>query len=109
MEAGCILCGTQVIIPEKLQTAVLEKLHASHPGIVRMKLLACLHVWWPGINKHIERVDAHLKWVEVILMSSTTSQNTILEVRKLLATYGLPAHLCKTTSHSLFLLNLNIS
>ena len=55
VEAGCILWGTRVIIPEKLQTAELEELHASHPGIVRMKSLARLHVWWPDIDKHIEK------------------------------------------------------
>ena len=97
-------------------------MHASNPGIVHMKSLAHLHVWWPRIDKHIERamkactscqgihnrpqpvplhpwawptqiwqrihtdfagpfqgqtflviVDVHSKWVEVILMSSTTS------------------------------------
>ena len=35
-------------------------------------------------------VDVHSKWVEVIPMTSTTSQSTIIELRKLLAAYGLP-------------------
>ena len=140
VEAGCILWGTRVIVPEKLRAAVLEELHASHPGIVRMKSLARLHValtnklrelcepvctscqsirnrpqpvplhpWaWPTQvwqRIHLDFagpfqgqtflvvVDAHSKWVEVILMSSTTSQSTILELRKLFAAYGLPEHL----------------
>ena len=34
---------------------VLDKLHGRHPGIVRMKRLARSTVWWPEINKEIER------------------------------------------------------
>lgn len=137
-----LINGVQVIVPEKLRAAVLNELHVGHPGIVRMKSLACLHVWWPGIDKQIEEavhscgscqgirnkpqpvplhpwawptrvwqrihvdfagplqghafliiVDAHSKWVEVIPMTPTTSQSTILELRKLFSAYGLPEHL----------------
>ena len=38
-------------------------------------------------------VDAHAKWPEVIPMSSTTSSNTIDELRRLFAAYGLPRRL----------------
>ena len=54
VEAGCLLWGIRVIVPEKLRTAVLEELRTSHLGIVRMKSLACLHVWWPVIKRNIE-------------------------------------------------------
>ena len=43
--AGCLLWGTRVIVPEKLQSQVLKELHTSHPGIVRMKALACAYAW----------------------------------------------------------------
>ena len=38
-------------------------------------------------------VDAHSKWPEVMLMSSTTSQATIRALRQWFATYGLPQQL----------------
>ena len=37
--------------------------------------------------------DAHSKWPDVMLMSSTTSQATIHALRQLFATYGLPQQL----------------
>ncbi len=54
LEDGCILRGIRVVIPAKLQARVLGELHASHPGIVRMKSLARLHVWWASLDQDIE-------------------------------------------------------
>ena len=53
---GCIIWGMRVVIPGKLQARVLEELHDSHLGIVKMKALARSYVWWPNITQHIEEV-----------------------------------------------------
>ena len=142
IEGNCILFGCRVVVPFKLREKVLEELHESHPGMVRMKSLARSHVWWPGIDRAIvekakscsscqatknappkaplhpwswattpwERVhvdfagpflgkmflvltDAHSKWPEVEIMSSTTTAKTITVLRDLFARYGIPRQL----------------
>ena len=52
VEWGCLLWGVKVIIPRKQQQQVLAELHVGHTGIVKIKSLARLHVWWPVIDKY---------------------------------------------------------
>ena len=42
---GCILWGSRVIIHPQGRERVVEELHATHPGIVKMKSLARCYLW----------------------------------------------------------------
>ncbi|XP_076298593.1 uncharacterized protein LOC143217833 [Lasioglossum baleicum] len=44
MDKGCILWGYRVVVLQLLQAKVLQELHASHFGIVKMKMLARSYV-----------------------------------------------------------------
>ncbi|KAL7884462.1 hypothetical protein AOLI_G00072320 [Acnodon oligacanthus] len=126
LQQGCLMWGIRVVIPPKLRPRVLSELHNGHPGVVKMKAVACSYMWWPGIDAQTEQVsktcqacqltqkapgpsplhpwarpgspwrrihidfadpfqghmfmvvvDAHSKWPEVHLMSSTSASKTI--------------------------------
>ncbi|KRZ81929.1 Uncharacterized protein T08_655, partial [Trichinella sp. T8] len=51
---GCLLWGIRTVIPMKLRSRVLMKLHETHSGRERMVSMARQFCWWPAMNKDIE-------------------------------------------------------
>jgi len=64
LEAGCVFCGTQVVISTQLRSQVLAELHNSPPGIVWMKGLPglrCDGPAWQRLLRVVCRVVRHAK------------------------------------------------
>ena len=65
-EDGCLFWGIRAIIPERLQSRLLQELHRDHPGISRMKALARSYMWWPCLDKAIERLARSCKACQAV-------------------------------------------
>ena len=50
-----ILRGTRIAIPKKLQDHVINLAHEGHQGVVKTKSLLREKVWFPGIDKMVEK------------------------------------------------------
>ena len=54
--AGCILWAGRVIVPPPGRIQVLLDLHSGHPGVTKMKALARILIWWPGLDSELEKM-----------------------------------------------------
>ena len=64
VQDGCLLWKNCVIIPPQGRAAVLQELHESHRGVSRMKTLARMYVWRPGIDSYLEMMARKYKSCE---------------------------------------------
>ncbi len=58
VESDCVMWGFRVVIPPVLRPQMLKELHDNHLGIVRMKVRARSHFWWPKLDRDIENLMA---------------------------------------------------
>ncbi len=54
VDAGCLFWGSRLIVPPQGREEIMNVIHDSHPGIVRMKGIARSHIWWPKMDAAIE-------------------------------------------------------
>jgi transposase InsO family protein len=52
---GVVMRGHQILIPKSLRERVLDICHEAHLGIVKSKQLLRTKVWFPGIDRSMER------------------------------------------------------
>ena len=50
-----VLRGTRIVVPCSLWEKILHLAHEGHPGIVAMKRRLRSKVWWPSIDKQVEK------------------------------------------------------
>lgn len=50
-----VLRGARLVIPKVLQNCVLDLAHEGHQGIVKTKQRIRSKVWWPGVDREVER------------------------------------------------------
>ncbi|KYM96891.1 Uncharacterized protein K02A2.6 [Cyphomyrmex costatus] len=75
VEKGCLFLGLRAVIPTNMQKLILRELHATHLGMVKIKMFARSYVWWPSINSDIESL---VKECKICLTEQKKPQRTPL-------------------------------
>ena len=57
VEQDVIWHGSRIVIPTKQQQRLLEELHQTHFGVVKMKEVSRKYFWWPQISRQIEKLS----------------------------------------------------
>ena len=66
VQDGVLLWGSRIVVPPRMRSCVLDELHETHQGIVKMKGLARGYVWWPGMDSDIEKLVKSCNTCQVI-------------------------------------------
>ena len=87
MVINCVLIDNKLAIPEQLRSAILTRLHRSHPGQAAM-MDASEYILWPFLNRQI--VDVCEKCPECTLFGKNIKTSTTYNSAKPLPTLSAP-------------------
>ena len=93
-----ILKGTHIVIPNQCRDELLVQLHEGHFGIDHTKLRVHDSVYWPGINKDIEKL---------VKTCDTCQKNSRRNDKDPVIPREIPATLWSTIEMDLFILDDN--
>lgn len=71
---GILLKQNRIVIPQSLTQDILHRIHEGHPGVVKCKRRARETVFWPGINKDIEKMVRQCDTCQKLEKSKLKSQ-----------------------------------
>ena len=54
-----LLYGNRIVVPPKLRSETLAKIHQGHQGIQRCHLRIMSSIWWPGVSQAVETYVKH--------------------------------------------------
>lgn len=73
---GLLLKGNRIVIPHKLRSDILRRIHTGHFGMERSKQRARQSCYWPGMNGQIEQMVSRC---ETCLRFTATKQHNELQ------------------------------
>lgn len=73
----CLFWQHRIVIPVSLQRQVLDLLHRSHLGIVKMRGISKTYFWWTSLNKDLEEVVQSCSDCSLSKQSPPKSQLTV--------------------------------
>ncbi|XP_041349297.1 uncharacterized protein K02A2.6-like [Gigantopelta aegis] len=90
---GMVFKGTQVVIPDKMRSCILGKIHVGHLGMEKCKQRAREVVFWPCMNQDI---------VNMVKQCETCQANQKQQMAEPLLTHPLPMRPWQKVSTDLF-------
>lgn len=51
-----LLCSTRIVVARLLHDRVVQLVHKGHQGMMKIKYRLRSKVWWPGMEKKVEKI-----------------------------------------------------
>ncbi|XP_055844353.1 uncharacterized protein K02A2.6-like [Episyrphus balteatus] len=77
---GCVLKGSQILLPHKLVQRAIALAHKSHMGIVKTKQLLRTKIWFPDLDKKVEETVSQCHICQVVNNQNHREPLSIVEL-----------------------------